>query len=202
MHQLLWQALDRSTAGPSGFHISWLSPVFWPADRKQPDSRTLYSRALFVVCVVCMKPRVLSWSQVQSRQRRRRLAVEILCFKMTSTEKLFCADILTVSFKSYWNACHVICPLVPLSTSGATSNKNYIVDRICLDCLFWGARNRKWGDNSQYFFGPFELMWDMRHFIWNRAIHYFLSETVGRKSNQDISVLHKFKRQWGGCQSI
>ncbi len=72
--------------GPDGFHISWLSPVFWPADRKQPN----WLRLVFSMCVVCMKPcRVLSWSQVQSRQPRRCLAVEIVCVEITAAEKLF-----------------------------------------------------------------------------------------------------------------
>lgn len=36
----------------------------------------------------------------------------------------------------------------------------------------------------------------MRHCNWNRAIHYFKSETapaVGHKSNQKVSVSHKLK---------
>lgn len=35
MHQLLQQAVLRSTATPNGFHISWLSPALWLADRKR-----------------------------------------------------------------------------------------------------------------------------------------------------------------------
>lgn len=138
MHQLRWQAVDRSTAGPNGFHISRLSPVFWPADRTQSDSPHL----VFSVCVACMKPcLVLSWSQVRSRQPRRCSAVEIWYVEITmySSGETLHPDTLTVSFKSYWKACAVVCPRLLLSNSSAKPSEKYmvvlVVDHIC--CLDW-----------------------------------------------------------------
>lgn len=186
MWQLLWQTVDRSTAGPNGFHISWLSPVFWPADRKQPNSLPLYS-----VCVVCTGTESAAWE-----------VYDVMCSGYSSSREALHADILTLSFKSYENAWHVIHPLV--SSLSKSNKKKYIYMGVCWDwqtvhgiletlrpclpwtlmlpvkhfpaslhssslawlCLFWKARNRIWGDNSQYVLGPFGLTFAMRHCNW------------------------------------
>lgn len=136
MHQLLWQAVDGSTAAPNGFHISRLSSVFWPTDRKL--LRSLPFGILGVCGLVCMKPcRLLSWSQVQSRQPGRCLAVEIWCVEITAAEKLFMLTFWHYLSDLTQMPAMFICPLVPLTSSLAKFDKKYmgvlVVDRIC--CL-------------------------------------------------------------------
>lgn len=77
--QLLWWAADGSTAGPNRYHISWLSQVLWPADRRLTSSQ----------CV--------GRSQVQSRQPVGAVgAVEIRCVQMKT-------EVQTLHMLTFWH---------------------------------------------------------------------------------------------------